>query len=193
VPPPVVVPPRVEPAMVTCPQPLGEGVRTKKRYCDVIIGREPAQGILVTIPPHVGVATVLFDLHNRHTYSEEAVKQGKGFHRFTATVGLLTPDVTLLSRAVVLSEFRTAADLVERIGGGSGPGGLKAVAPTGTEAVAIPVAEDVTQVSILAEKLAVVRVDGADDFRVPGRPAALVSDIRVEYQPTPTRPAPRSR
>ena len=35
-----------------------------------------------------------------------------------------------------------AADLVDRIRGGSGPGGLKAVAPTGTEPITIVVTED---------------------------------------------------
>ena len=44
-------------------------------------------------------------------------------------------DNTLISRAVVQSEFRTAADLVDRVGGGAGPGGVKAVAPTGTESI----------------------------------------------------------
>ena len=59
-----------------------------------------AGGILVTIPAHAGPATLLFDLHNRHTYSEEAVKSGRGYHRFTASIGVLTLDNTLISRAV---------------------------------------------------------------------------------------------
>ena len=180
--------------MVKCPQVLGEGVRTKRRSCEVLIGSNPADGVLVSIPPHTGPATILFDLHNRHTYSEEAVKANRGYHRFTASTGVLTLDNTLISRAVIQSEFRTQADLVDRMPGGSGPGGLKAVAPTGTESVAIPVPADVTQVSILGEKLAVVRVDGVDDFKAPGRPIALVSNIQVEYRPAPQRaPATRRR
>ena len=31
---------KTEPAMMTCPQVLGEGVRTKRQYCDVLIGRD---------------------------------------------------------------------------------------------------------------------------------------------------------
>ena len=46
--------------------------------------------------------------------------------------------------------------------------------------------EDVTQLSILGEKLAVVRVDGADDFKASGRPIAIVSNIMVEYRPVPS-------
>ncbi len=50
-----------------------------------------------------------------------------------ATIGALTMDNTLISRAVVESEFRTANDLVDRVGGGApAPAGSKAVAPTGT-------------------------------------------------------------
>ena len=60
---------------------------------------------------------------------------------------MLTADNTLLSRAVVQNEFRTAADLVDRVVRRSGPGGVKAVAPTGTEpiTVTIPAAEEIGQ------------------------------------------------
>ena len=46
-----------------------------------------------------------------------------------------------ISRAVVQSEFRAATDLVDRVSGGAGPGGVKAVAPTGTEAITISIPE----------------------------------------------------
>jgi hypothetical protein len=112
---------KTEPAMMTCPQVLGEGVRTKRQYCDVLIGRDPAGGILITLPPHSGNPTLTFDLHNRHTYSEELVKANRAYSRYTATIGVLTLDNTLVSRAIVQNEFRTQADLVDRISGGSGP------------------------------------------------------------------------
>jgi hypothetical protein len=190
-PPPAV---RTEPAVVKCPQVLGEGVRTRRSYCDVPIERDPQAGILVTIPAHAGPATLLFDLHNRHTYSEEAVKSGRGYHRYTASIGVLTMDNTLISRAAIQNEFRSQTDLVDRMLGGGGPGGLKAVAPTGIESVAIVLPPDVTQVSILGEKLSVVRVDGVDAFSASGRPIAIVSNIMVEYRPVPQRaPATRRR
>ena len=66
--------PRVEPAKVTCPESLGTGVRTGNDYCFVIAGRDPAQGVLIAIPPHTGDVTLRFDLHNRHTYSEEQMR-----------------------------------------------------------------------------------------------------------------------
>jgi hypothetical protein len=183
--------------MVMCPQVLGEGVRTKRQYCDVLIGRDLAGGILVTLPPHTGPVTLSFDLHNRHTYSEELVKAKRAYSRYTATIGVLTLDNTLVSRAVVQNEFRTQADLVDRISGGSGAAGLKAVAPTGTEPVSIVIPEEAMQVSILGEKLSVVRVDGVDSFSASGRPMAVISNVMVEYRPPPparpTRRAPARR
>ena len=71
-------------------------------------------------PPHIGPVTLTFDLHNRHTYSEELVKTNRGYRRYTATIGVLTADNTLLSRAVVQNDFRSAADLLDRITGGRG-------------------------------------------------------------------------
>jgi hypothetical protein len=67
-------PPKQEAPEVVCPTPLGEGVTTKLAFCDVMSGRNPAEGILIKLPPHRGPVTLTFDLHNRHTYSEEQVK-----------------------------------------------------------------------------------------------------------------------
>jgi hypothetical protein len=179
--------------MVMCPQVLGDGVRTKRQYCDVMIGRDPAGGILITLPPHSGPLTLSFDLHNRHTYSEELVKANRAYSRYTATIGVLTMDNTLISRAIVQNEFRSQADLVDRISGGSGPGGVKAVAPTGTEPVSIVIPEEAMQVSILGEKLTVLRPDNTDSFNASGRPMAIISNVMVEYRPprAARRPAPR--
>lgn len=176
---------KVEEAIVTCPSPLGTGVATSRVFCDVPIGRTPADGITITIPPHKGPAVLTFDLHNRQTYSEEQVKARKAYARLTATIGIMTMDNTLVTRAVVQNEFRTSADLFDRIGGGAGPGGLKAVAPTGVEPVRVDLAEDITQVSVIGEKLSARRVDADEMFTGPGRPIALISNVIVEYQPVP--------
>jgi hypothetical protein len=189
-------PPVTEPAMVECPVMLGEGARDGVSYCDVVIGRDPLSGIVIKFPPHQGPVTLTFNLHNRHTYSEEQIKNNRAYHRYTATIGVLALDNTLLSRFYVQNEFRTPADLVDRIRGGSGPGGLKAVAPTGTEPITIVVTEDDAKdgVSILGEKLSVVRVDGADTFTAPGRPIAVISNVMLEYRPAPApKPAPARR
>src|SRR5688572_20211635 len=90
-----------------CPTELGGGVSTGRRFCDVLTGNDPKEGILVTIPPHRGPVTISFELHNRHTYSAELVKLKQAYRKYTATIGVLTMDNTLVDRAVVMSEFRT--------------------------------------------------------------------------------------
>jgi hypothetical protein len=188
-PPPPAPPTKVAPEM-TCPAPLGVGVKTKAAFCEVMAGRDPAGGVLIKIPLHKGPATLTFDLHNLHTYSEEQVRAKRAFARYTATIGALTMDNTLLSRAVVQNEFRTATDLVDRVSGGAGPGGVKAVAPTGVEQVSIEVPEEELQVSLLGEKLAVERMDGGATYTQPGRPIAAVSNVMIEYRPgSPPKPA----
>lgn len=171
-------------AETVCPSTLGVGVTSKRQFCDVLINRNPSDGIIVRIPPHKGIATLSFELHNRHTYSEEQVKAGKAFAIYTATMGVLAMDGTLLTRGVVRSEFRTARDLVDRVGGGAGPGGVKAVAPTGTEPVLVDIPEDVTEVSLLGEKLTVHRYEGTETFSTAGRPIAVVSRVMIEYTPS---------
>jgi hypothetical protein len=183
--PPPLPPPKQEPADVVCPTPLGAGVTSKLAFCDVMSGRIPAEGILVKLPPHRGPVTLTFDLHNRHTYSEEQVKANRAFSRYTATVGILTMDNTLISRAVVENEFRKVTDLVDRVSGGAGPGGVKAVAPTGTESISITIPEEEEQVSILGEKLTVERMDGTATYSSPGRPIAIISNVMIEYHPGP--------
>lgn len=183
---PAPVPPKKEAPEMTCPNPLGTGVTTKRAYCDVLVGRDPAQGILITLPPHQGDVILTFDLHNRHTYSEEQMRDPRSaFSRYTASIGALTADNTLISRAVVQSEFRKAGDLFERIGGGAGPAGLKAVAPTGTQAVTLTIPAAETKVSILGEKLLVERAEGAATYTAIGRPMAIISNVMVEYRPAP--------
>src|SRR5437868_13192738 len=191
--PPAAAMKKVAPEM-TCPAPLGVGVRSKLSFCEVMAGRDPSTGAVIQIPPHKGPATLTFDLHNLHTYSEEQVKAHRAFTRYTATIGVLTLDNTLISRAVVQNEFRAAADLVDRVGGGAGPGGVKAVAPTGSEPITVIVPEGESAVSLLGEKLAVERIDGPATYSQPGRPIAVVSNVMLEYRPAPSpKPAKTGR
>jgi hypothetical protein len=131
-----------------------------------------------------------FDLHNRITYSEDLVRAGRSYARLTPTVGVMTMDNTLVTRAVVQSEFRTAADLFDRIGGGAGPGGLKAVAPPGTESIRVELPADLAQVCGRGEQLAARRPDADEMFTGPGRPIALISNVMVEFVPAPAPKTP---
>jgi len=190
--PPVAVP-TIEAADVTCASPLGTGVTTRRSFCDVPIGRTSGDGILITLPLHKGKAVLTFDLHNRQTYSEEQVKARRSYAKLTATVGVMTLDNTLVTRAVVQNEFRTDADLFDRIGGGAGPGGLKAVAPIGAEPIRIELPETINEVCVLGEKLAVRRMDADEVFSGPGRPIALISNVMVDYTPQPAKKAPAKK
>jgi hypothetical protein len=180
--PPPPPPLQTEPADVRCPETLGTGVKTGAVFCLVLAGRDPAAGVLVAIPPHTGPATLMFDIHNRHTYSEEDIRAGRGFAKYTAVIGVLTLKGELLSRGAVQTEFRTAKDLYDRISGGAGPGGVKAVAPLGQEQVSVTIPPEVDQVSLLGEVLDATTAAGRETA-TPGRTVAIISNVRVEFRP----------
>ncbi len=179
---------------VTCPAILGTGVSTRREFCDVMVGRDPQAGIIIQVPPHRGSAFLTFDLHNHEMYSEQVIREGRGYTRHTAVVGVLALDGTLLARAVVDTEFRDAKDLLDRVSGGAGPGGVKAVAPIGDEAVKVEIPEDVDAVSLLGEKLLSVTPDATETFTAPGRPIAIISNVMIQYRPAPpTRKKPAAK
>jgi hypothetical protein len=170
----------------TCPSLLGMGIKTIRSYCDVPAGRDPAQGVILKLPPHTGPATLSFDLHARHTYSDEQTKSGKGYAHYRAVIGVLTMTGDLLGRGAVDVEVRTAADLFDRIGGGA-DGGPKAVAPAGSEHIFVEIPAGVDQVSLLGETLDAVTPAGHETVVMPGRPVAIVSNLLLEYHPAASR------
>jgi hypothetical protein len=172
---------------VKCPSLLGMGAKTVRSFCDVPAGRDPAQGIVITLPPHVGAGTLTFDLHARHLYSEDEIKRGKSYARYRAVIGALTMKGDLLERAGVEAEFRGPADLFDRIGGGGGPGGLKAVAPVGREQIYVSIPAGVDQVSLLGETLDALTPAGHETVVMLGRPVAIVSNVLFEYRPARLR------
>lgn len=192
--PPAPVPLETAPAQVKCPEPLGAGVRTGVAYCFVLAGADPVQGVIVTFPPHAGTATLSFNLHNRHTYSEEEMRAGRGYATYSAVIGVLTLKGDLLGRGAVQTEFRSAKDLFERISGGAGPGRVKAVAPLGNELVRIEIPQEVEEVSLLGEVLEAKTAIGRETAS-PGRPVAIVSNLQMEYRPAkpPAKPPAKSQ
>ena len=183
--------PAVQPKTVTpeikCPSRIGMGVKTVRSFCDVPAGREPSEGVIVSLPPHSGVGKLTFDLHARHVYSEDEMKSGRAYAHYRAVIGVLTMKGDLLDRGAVEAEFRTAADLFDRIGGGSGPGGLRAVAPAGREPIVIDVPAGVDQVSLLGETLDAITPAGHETAVMPGRPVAIISNLLFEYKPAPVK------
>jgi hypothetical protein len=185
---PAPAPPKIEPAQFKCPEPLGVGVRTGAAYCFVLAGSDPQQGVRIPIPSHTGTASLMFDLHNRHTYSDEDIRAGRGYAKYTAVVAVLTMKAELIDRGAVQTEFRSAKDLYERISGGAGPGGVKAVAPLGQEAITVTIPAAVNEVSLLGEVLDATTTAG-HETATPGRTVAVISNVRIEYRPAPAKPA----
>ena len=82
---------------------------------------------------------------------------------------------------------------MDRVGGGAGPGGVKAVAPTGLESIVVTIPEGEDQVSLLGEKLLVEGMAGPPStFTQAGRPIAVsvtsCSNIGRRRRNLPRRP-----
>jgi hypothetical protein len=181
---------RTEAIAIECPNILGDGVTSGERYCDIVTASDVKNGTVIRLPKHRGVAVVSFELHNRQMYSAELVRSGRGYTRALATIVAAGMDGTLLQRNAVLSEFRKESDLIERISGGAGPGGVKAVAPIGTERVVLEVPQDCDAIALVGESLSITRLDGNETIKAPGRPIAVVSRAQIRYQPAPPKKAP---
>lgn len=172
----------VESVEVRCPSVLGIGVETDLVFCDVLAQQDPTLGVIVVLPRRRGEATLSFNLHNRHTYSEDDVRRGRAYVRYLAEVAVASPAGDVLARRYVLNEFRTADDLFDRVGGGAGPEGLKAVAPTGAERVFVTVPPNLDQVVIVGQTLELTGIEGSlERIWSPGRPVAIISDMKLEY------------
>ncbi|MEO7193010.1 MAG: hypothetical protein ABI051_18335 [Vicinamibacterales bacterium] len=169
---------------VECAASLGTGVKSRRGFCDVIVAATPAESVSMTIPPHAGTSTLQFDLHNRFTVPGASVPAVLAFARHRALVSVIRESGARIGQAVVAREFRTPADLFDQITGGSRPGGVKAVAPGPPESVRFTIPAGVSKVGIVGAMLEVrTRAGGAETFDTPGRPVAIVSNLRLDYTP----------
>jgi hypothetical protein len=168
----------------TCASALGAGLTSRRDYCDVLITKSGQDSVFVSIPPHTGTATLMFDLHNRFTVPASGTPAAEWFMRATALVAVVRPTGQVLERFAVHGEFRSTKDLFDRIGGGAPPGGLKVVAPGLAEPVRAVVPANLNGVGIVGLRLeyaTFAEPSGVAD--TPGRPIAIVSNVRVEYTP----------
>jgi hypothetical protein len=166
-----------------CAAPLGAGLKTKRTFCDVLIAGAPGDSVSVAIPPHTGSPTLRFDLHNRFTVPAIVVPGALTFARHEAVVSVIRSTGAVIGRAAVVREFRAVEDLFDQIGGGSNPGGVKAVAPGQSEAVRVSIPTGLTAVGIVGARLSVLMRTNQEVFDTPGRPVAIVSNVRLEYRP----------
>jgi hypothetical protein len=166
-----------------CPANLGTGIKSSRVFCDVLVADKAADGIVMTIPRHRGTSTLHFDLHNRFTVTPDAVQPVQAFARNAAVVAVLNPKNEIIGRGATMTEFRGAGDLFDRIAGGAGPGGVKAVAPGVPTPIDVTIAATLSSVSIVGVRVEVTNRLGAQTFDTPGRPVAIVSNLRIYYVP----------
>jgi hypothetical protein len=162
----------------TCAAELGTGAASKRRFCDVIVAAKAADSIAVSIPAHAGAATLLFDLHPRIDVPADDVETMQAFARHVAIVAVVRPTGAVIDRGIVEKEFRTSADLFDRIVG------VRLVAPGRPEPQRMTIPAGVTSVGIVGVKLEVTRLRTQNTYDAVQRPIAVVSNIRVEYTPS---------
>jgi hypothetical protein len=170
-------PPKTQ-TVFTCAAELGMGTASRRRFCDVIIATKAGDSITMAIPAHTGAATLLFDLHPRIDVPADDVEPTMAFARHAAIVSVIRATGAVVERAVVVKEFRTVADLFDRIAG------VKLVAPGRPEAIKITIPAGVPSIGIVGVKLQVTRRLTTASYEASGRPIAVVSNLRVEYIPS---------
>lgn len=165
----------------SCAADLGVGIRSKRKFCDIIISTAPKEGVTMTIPPHTGPTTLRFDLHNRYTLAAANLTPAQMYAKHTAAVAVLDQNGAVVGRAAVSRELRTEVDLFDRIAGGAGPGGAIAVAPGRPEPVVLELPEAVTVMAVVGLSLDATSLAEQGTFTTPGRPVAAGSNFRIEY------------
>ena len=168
---------------VTCTADLGAGIESKRRFCDVLVGKTAAESILLRIPPHSGPATLSFDLHNRFDLPPGTLPAASGYARHDALIAVIRSTGEVLGRATVMKEYRNPQDLFDRIAGGGRPGGVKAVAPGPPDSWRFTIPAGVAAIGIVGRRLRVITAAADAVYDTPGRPVAIVSNVRVDYAP----------
>jgi hypothetical protein len=165
----------------SCATDLGVGLKSRRKFCDVLISTSPKDGVMMTVPPHTGTTTLMFDLHNRYTPPPAGAAGPQMYAKHTAVVAVLDQAGTEISKAAVSRELRTEVDIFDRVAGGIGPGGAIAVVPGRAESITLQLAESVTAIAVVGVSLEVTSLGEQGVFKSPGRPVAVGSNFRIEY------------
>ena len=170
-------------ANAACASDLGTGVKTKRRFCDVVIASTARESVSVSIPPHAGAAALMFDLHNRFTVPPAGADAAQAFTSHTAVVAIITSTGELIERAAASRVYRTVSDLFDRIGPAARGSAPKIVAPGQAQAIRVEIPAGVSAVGIVGTRLEEWRATGRGAFDNPNKPIAMVSNLRIEYVP----------
>ncbi len=165
----------------TCAAQLGTGLKSKRTFCDIIIGTTLTDGVRMSIPAHTGPTTLRFDLHNRYPMAQEGATPAQMYAKHTAVVAVLNQLGDTVGKAAVARELRTDVDIFDRVEGGIGPGGSIMVAPGRPEAVVLELPESTTAIAIVGISLEATSLSVQGTFVTPGRPVAVGSNFRIEY------------
>jgi len=177
--------PSVAPSVVRaagCVSDLGKGLKTSREFCDVIVAATGVDSVSMEIPAHTGAATLYFDLHPRFEVLEADGDPGRLFQRHTPVVAVVGPTGDVIDRVAAAGEFRSTADLYDRLAG-AGPGGFKVVAPGQPTPIKVTIPAGVTAVGIVGIRLEIMNRFNLQAYPEPGRPVAIVSNWRIEYIP----------
>jgi hypothetical protein len=170
-------------AAFTCAAELGTGTASRRRFCDVVVASVAAESVSVVIPPHSGPATLLFDLHNRFTVDPAPADMALAFMRHAAVVAVIRQTGDIIERMAVTRDYRSPKDLFDRISGAARGAPPKAIAPGAPQAMRVTIPAGVGAIGIVGARLEEWRAAGRAAFDSPGRPIAIVSNVRVEYTP----------
>ena len=166
-----------------CASDLGAGIKSRRRFCDVIIVSTARESVSMAIPAHSGPATLMFDLHNRFIVPAPTVDASQAFTKQTAVVAVIRPTGEVIERAAVSREYRSPADLFDRIAGSGRGAPAKAVAPGQAQAVRVTIPAGVNAIGIVGTRLEEWRATGRGAFDAPGKAIAMVSNLRIQYTP----------
>jgi len=165
-----------------CASSLGAGVKTNRQFCDVIIASSAAESVSMTIPARTGAATLMFDLHNRFPVPAASIDPVQAFTSHVAVVAVIKSTGELIERTAVSREYRTMADLFDRIAGPARGGLPKNIAPGQPQPVRVTIPAGITGIGIVGTRIEEWRASGRFTYDNP-RPIAIVSNWRIEYTP----------
>jgi hypothetical protein len=175
------VPPFEVTSVFSCGADLGVGLKSRRKFCDIVISTNIKDGVTMAVPPHVGPTTLMFDLHNRYTPPAAGAAPADVYAKHMAIVTVLNQSGAEVSKAAVSRELRTDVDIFDRVSGGVGPGGAIAVAPGRPEAIVMKLPESVTSIGVVGVSLEITSVAEQGTFTSAGRPVAIGSNFRIEY------------
>jgi hypothetical protein len=165
-----------------CASNLGTGVKTNRQFCDVIIASSAAESVSMTIPARTGAATLMFDLHNRFPVPAANIDPVQAFTSHVAVVAVIKSTGELIERTAVSREYRTIADLFDRITGPARGSAPKNIAPGQPQPVRVTIPAGVTGIGIVGTRIEEWRAAGRFTYDN-SRPIAIVSNWRIEYTP----------